>query len=201
MIIGEKFIWLHFPKCAGTFTESLLKQHAEDMAIEFDPIDANNIIWHQNVSKREEVSKVDLGSKEIICNFRRLPSWIISRIMYEEKRSGNVAPKELYSIGNFLKASGEISNADTILRKYTTRKVSHWVRVEYLEEDFVKVFSKYIKFTPILDSSFFQKRVNTSGWGNDIHNWFNPSQLKKLYNSCPLWAEYEREIYGNLLID
>jgi len=202
MIIGEKFIWLHFPKCAGTFTESLLKQHVhEDMAIEFDPIDPDNIIWHQNIPKREEVAKVDLGSKDVICNFRRLPSWIISRVKYEEKRSGNIAPKALYSVGNFYNDSGEISHADTVLKKHTTRVVNHWIRVEHLEEDFINVFSKFIKFTPPLDSSFFQKRVNTSGWGNDIHNWFSNDDLIKLYNSCPLWSEYEFEIYGNLLID
>jgi hypothetical protein len=202
MIIGENFIWLHFPKCAGTFTETLLRQHVvDDMRIKFDPIDPENIIWHQNVSKREEATKVDLSSKEIICNFRRLPSWIISRVVYEEKRSGNVAPKDLYSIGNFLKANGGMSNADTTLKRYTSRKVNHWIRVEHLEGDFTNVFSKFIKFTPPLDSSFFQKRVNTSDWGNDIQHWFSPDELKKLYNACPLWSEYEREIYGNLLID
>lgn len=202
MIIGENFIWLHFPKCAGTFTEKLLRQHVvEDVRIKFDPIDPDNIIWHQNVSKREEATKVDLSSKEIICNFRRLPSWIISRTVYEEKRSGNVAPKELYFTGNFLKVNGEQSNADNMIRRYTTRKVNHWIRVEYLEEDFINVFSKFIKFKLPIHSSCFNSKVNSTGWGNDIHNWFSHNDLIKLYNSCPLWTKFELEIYGNLLID
>jgi len=103
------------------------------------------------------VTKVDLSSKDIICNFRRLPSWIISRVKYEEIRSGIIAMKEFYSNGNFLKANGKISNADTILRKSTSRKVSHWIRVEYIEEDFINVFSSLIKITASLNASISQK--------------------------------------------
>lgn len=202
MIIGEDFVWLHFPKCAGTFTEKLLKQVVPvGQLIEFDPIDPNNIIWHQNVPQREKMTKVDLSSKNIICNFRRLPGWIISRIIYEKERSGYVATKELYSVGNFLNENGVQRNADSIVRRYTTRRINHWIRTENIEEDFIRVFSKYIKFTPSLDSSDFQRRVNSSDWGNDIHHWFSGEDLIKLYNSCPVWSEFEREVYGNLLID
>ena len=202
MIIGENFIWLHFPKCAGTFTERLLRQYIpEDDVTKFDPLDPGNIIWHQSVLQREKTTGADLSEKEIICNFRRLPAWIISRVNYEKIRSGNEALRKLYSSGNFLKATGEQGSADSVLQRFTTRKVNYWIRVEHIEEDFINVFSKFIKFTPKLDSSYFQKRVNSSGWENDIHNWFNSDELKILYKSCPLWSKYERKIYGNLLID
>ena len=202
MVIGEKFIWLHFPKCAGTFTERLLRQYVPvDGAIKFDPLNPDRVIWHQNVLKREKMTGVDLSSKEIICNFRRLPNWIISRIVYEKNRSGNNASKELYSIGKFLEANGKQSDADSMVRRYTTREVNYWIRVENLEEDFERVFSRFIDFGLPLDSSYFRKIVNSSGWGNDIEKWFGYNDLKKLYYSCPLWSKYEREIYGDLLID
>ena len=202
MIIGENFIWLHFPKCAGTFTEKLLRHHVrKDTIIKFDVLDPDDVIWHQNISKREYMTNVDLSSKEIICNFRRLPSWIISRVIYEENRSGNIAARDLYTIGSFLKSNGESSNADNMVRRYTNRKVNHWIRVEYLEEDFVNVFSKFIDFVPPLDLSCFSSKLNSSDWGNDLEKWFSHSDLKKLYNSCPLWSKIELELYGNLLID
>ncbi len=202
MIIGEKFLWLHFPKCAGTFTEKLLRQHvAEDTTIKFDPIDPNNVIWHQNVSQREEMSKTDLSNKDIICNFRRLPHWIISRVMFEEKRSGHITKKELYTTGRFLEYNGLQSSADAYVKLFTNRKINNWIRVENLEEDFIKVFSKYIKFKSSLGSSSFSKKVNTSDWGNNIKKWFDYNDLRKLYNSCPLWSKYEIEIYGDIILD
>ena len=181
MIIGENFVWLHFPKCAGTFTERLLRQHVgEDTTIKFDPIDPNNVIWHQSVAQREEMSKTDLSNKDTICNFRRLPHWIISRVMFEEKRSGNIAKKELYTTGRFLEYNGLRSSADAYVKLYTGRKIHNWIRVENLEGDFIKVFSKYIKLKSSPAPSSFSKKVNTSGWGNDIKKWFDNNDLRKL---------------------
>jgi hypothetical protein len=90
MIIGPDFVWLHFPKCAGTFTENIIRRlDANSGKIAFDPIDPAEIIWHQNVVERENITGEKLRDKVIISNFRRLPFWIISRIQFEANRSGN----------------------------------------------------------------------------------------------------------------
>lgn len=201
MIIGKNFIWLHFPKCAGSFTEKILRELVNNDEIKFDPIDPKNVIWHQNVYQREQLLNIDLSSKDVICNFRRLPNWIISRIQYEEIRSGIVTSKELYTMGCFFEHNKLQSNAEAYLKLLTERKIHHWIRVENLEEDFINVFSKYIDFITVPDSSLFRQKFNSSSWGEDINKWFDYDDLVKLYTACPNWAKLEKKLYGNLLID
>ena len=123
MIIGENFIWLHFPKCAGTFTEILLRKYfGDDKSISFDKIDPSNVIWHQNVSEREKMLNIDLSGKDILCNIRRLPFWIISRIRYERNRSGKFVTREMYNQGKFYTKKGEIISAECVLGRMTEKK-------------------------------------------------------------------------------
>ena len=121
MIISPDFIWLHFPKCAGTFTENLLRKVIpnEDNRVQFDPIDPENVIWHHNVKEREKYSGYIISDKVIICNFRRLPDWIISRIKFEQNRSGKIVTKDMYIKGNFYEQNGNINSAERVLKKYS----------------------------------------------------------------------------------
>jgi len=201
MIIGTDFIWLHFPKCAGSFTEKLLKKLVPDNGTYlFDPIDTANVIWHQNIQEREKYLNYSLSNKEIICNFRRLPNWIISRICYERERTGQVVSKEAYCRGNFFEQNGKVEHADNYIQKYTKTDVTYWIRVEYLQNDFIKVFSKYFQIDNILIANAFKNRVNASQWNGDISKWFEKDDLATLYSSCPRWAELEMKIYENILV-
>lgn len=202
MIIGTNFIWLHFPKCAGTFTENLLKQliKEQEKSIVFDKIDPNLVIWHQNVSVREKMLNINLSGKDILCNFRRLPYWIVSRIYYELNRSGNSTTKELFTNGQFVNRKGIIEHADTVLTRYTEREVKHWIRVESLEKDFIQVFSQYIDFKFFPQHDVFSSKLNVSGWDYNLKDWFSEKNLKELYESCPLWSKLEMHLYGDLLL-
>jgi hypothetical protein len=200
MIIGNDFVWLHFPKCAGTFTERLLhKVVPPGLGVQFDPIDPANVIWHQNYFQRENYLRQSLSGKDVICNFRRLPSWIISRIKYEQERSGQVVSKEAYSKGFFFEQNGTENHADNYVREYTKKTVSNWLRVEYLHEDFINVFSKYFDLENKCVSEIFMNKVNASGWDGNICKWFDKEDLKILYESCPKWAALELELYGNIM--
>jgi hypothetical protein len=191
---------MHFPKCAGSFTEKLLKRYfLEDPHISFDKIDPSNVIWHQNVAKREKTSNVDLSGKSVICNFRRLPYWIISRINFEASRSGVIVPREMYIEGRFFEMNGKESYADKYLARYTERKVDHWIRVEYLQEDFFHAFSNYLDVRTIINPSCFKETVNVSMGESSLGRWFNNKEITLLYASNPKWTELENELYGNLL--
>ncbi len=201
MIIGPDFIWLHFPKCAGTFTENLLRKVIpnEDNRLQFDPIDPENVIWHHNIKQRENYIGNTISDRIIICNFRRLPDWIISRIKYEQNRSGQIVTKDMYIKGAFYEQNGNINSAERVLKKYSEPTVTHWLRVEHLQYDFSRVFAKYLNLEQVNYSGYFQIKINTSGWDGDFHNWFSPEDLDVLYASCPSWCLLEYKLYGNIM--
>ena len=201
MIIGDKFIWLHFPKCAGSFTDFILRKYYGNLKeIVFDEIDPSNVIWHQNVIEREKISGIDLSGKDIVCNFRRLPFWIISRIRYEKLRSGISVSKKMYVEGSFYEANYKLSHADNYIYKYTERKVNQWIRQENLYTDFMKAFSNYFNLD-IIDESDFDRKVNTTGKEPELKEWFSKEELTQLYRSCPQWTRHEKFLYGNILTE
>jgi hypothetical protein len=201
MIIGTDFVWLHFPKCAGTFTEKLIRSIDDGTNnIEYDPIDPGNVIWHQNIPERENVTGKILREKAIISNFRRLPFWVISRIQFEKNRSGFEVSRDLYRMGCFLERTGSINLADRYLQKYGIPLVNHWIRVEYLKEDFSQVFSKFLSYDFNRYENFFARKINASGWEGGVKDWFDYEDLVALYSSNPNWARLENRLYGNLLI-
>ena len=200
MIIGKQFIWLHFPKCAGSFTEQLLRKHfGDDPDIAFDPIDPERVIWHQKISRRELETGTDLSGRAVICNFRRLPSWLSSRVAFEEVRSGKVVPAEMVAEGRFFESNGAISTADDYLRRYTERKVSHWIRTEFIREDFYRAFSGYLDTGSVVDPSEFSAKVNSTHWNRRVCELFEVEGLERLYHANPYWADPEKELYGNIL--
>lgn len=201
MIIGTDFVWLHFPKCAGTFTEKLIRSIDDGTNnIEYDPIDPENVIWHQNINERENLTGNRLREKRIISNFRRLPFWVISRIQFEKNRSGREVNHDLYRMGCFFESNGNINLADRYLSIYGSPCVNHWIRVEHLKEDFNSVFSEYLSYDLNRYENFFDRKINASGWEGSIKDWFDYEDLVALYSTNPNWARLENRLYGNLLI-
>jgi hypothetical protein len=201
VIIGPDFLWLHFPKCAGTLIEKVLRSaFADDPALEFDPLDPERVIWHQDVEERQAATGRDLGGKDIICCFRRLPHWMLSRINFEKKRSPHLFPsRALYTQGRFYEQNGAESSAEGYVRKYSSRTVSHWIRVEFLRSDFVAAFAPYLDVARVdLDGAFGQ-RVNETAYRRDLRSWFSPMELAALYDSCPTWRDLEIRLYGDLV--
>lgn len=200
MIIGKNFLWLHFPKCAGTETNRVLKKYfSSNPEIHFDKIDHANVIWHQNVEEREREIGLSIRNKTVICNFRRLPSWIISRIQFEKKRSGFTPTKDDYIRGEFYERKGSKNHADWYVKKYTSVRVNSWIRAEYITEDFKKAFSQFLDLSKIDLTTEFSKKSNANDYIKDMSHWFTQDDLNILYAHCPLWANLELSLYGELL--
>lgn len=206
MIIGERFVWLHFPKCAGTEVEAILRELLKnDKRVMFDDLDpkSNKVIWHQNIAQREAMDPTFiLGERDVICNFRRLPYWLLSRIHYEKARSPHiVVTRDMFLIkGQFLGRDSVISSADQVAKKYSSRPVKHWLRTENLETDFIAVFSKYIDLDSLdVKNRFRRKNKGVLRYIQDLEFYFKPHELEKLYFYNPLWASIERSIYGDIL--
>jgi hypothetical protein len=143
--------------------------------------------------------QVDLSSKAVICNFRRLPYWMESRIRYEAARSGQPVLREMYVQGRFFDAVGNESFADKTLYKFTERKVNHWIRMEYMIDDFYKAFSNYLDVRTVVKPSDFAEKLNVTEGDPHLDIWFTKSEIGQLYASNPGWAAVEKDLYGTLL--
>ncbi len=200
MIIGPNFIWLHFPKCAGTRTEQVIrKYYGTDPTLRFDEINPDRVIWHQSVREREEATGEDLRGRRVICNIRRLPHWIISRVGYEGMRSNISTPREMFVHGSFINRWKEIQNADTILSDFTIVPVDAWIRVDHIVSDFSAAFAPVLDISGINLRREFARKSNETKFSKESTPWFTSEELTTLYDSCPAWSALEKRLYGELL--
>ncbi len=207
MIYSDEFVWLHFPKCAGTKIENLFKRyyssdkkiHQDIVKPQIDPL----ATWHDSIAAREKRDPGFIaGNRIIICSFRRLPSWLESRYSYEVRRSPQLDHRsELLLEGKFLEKGGRQNHADSYARKYIPETILRsdrlrFIRTENFESDFKRVFGEFIDVTVIPDREF-AKRVNvsTSAVPDEIRKrlFQNPDEV---YEKCPYWKAVEMVAYG-----
>lgn len=198
MIIGPDFVWLHFPKCAGTACQAALRiLLAGRPDIHFDELNPSNVIWHEPVFVRQQRDPtLDVSHRRIICNFRRLPSWLLSRVHYEVSRSARRAPTRAMLLkGCFYEQDGLINTPDKYLVYRTKPRVDTWVRTEHLAEDLSAAFG--------LEKHLVEQTLTTSNetvipYVKSLAFWFSDEELCSLYAANPVWAELEKKVYGSL---
>ncbi len=193
MVIGEGFAWAHLPKTGGDATLKMFELFPQ-LVLFADPDDGNE--KHTRFSERPE----DIRGKVLAMNFRRLPSWVLSRAQhvarwgiypeYEPLRMGT--PDEL----------AESDFPDTRIQLYTSENrfwPDHWLKMETLAEDFTNLISQFHEVT---DTEREQVQslgaVNQGGYDHDIELWFSPDHIERMYLNNPLWATLEQELYGDL---
>lgn len=208
MIISSNFIWLHIGKAAGTSTRNMfyILKGILDSSIEMND---NMFLKHDSISKRcnkyEEnfkYSELHLNNLDKILNIRRLPSYILSRCEHALK-SHNVE----YTKDHMLRGLTEGKNvkmyeADNVLRFYLEDTApTHWIRSEHVNEDFIKVMRNYYDINTKLENRLLtiEKNVNNN-YNKKLLDTFTKEEIEIIYSKCPLWASYEKKIYGNLLI-
>lgn len=207
MIVAPTWIWLHFPKCAGSATEKILRDaYANDPSVKFDPVGPTHpVIWHQTAAQRHTLDPTfDPAGKRIIANIRRLPHWLLSRIHFEVQRSGPagaVSRKDLLR-GNFLQRKtptepipSRLVNADKALTPFL-REVTDWMRTEELLPDLSATLGR--DFSPTTPR---EEKVNVGRieYIRELSFWFTPRDLEKIYEHNPQWADLERRLYGDTL--
>lgn len=124
MIISDSFVWIHFPKCAGLKIASIFEKYfSNDKSIHRDPLLSEidpTISWHDTVEMRiRKDPDFSIKNKEVICCFRRLPAWLMSRYSFEVSRNPSFAhdPVRLL-VGEFLESDQSLGNADYYAKKY-----------------------------------------------------------------------------------
>lgn len=207
MIWNEHFVWLHFPKCAGTKTEEIFRNYYSDRSDihqdVVDPVLDPSISWHDSLSQRIRTSAdFRFDNQVVICNFRQLVPWLISRYNYEVTRSPHLPhdPEALLE-GKFLENSGVPSSADDVALLYLPEEIVfspaiRIVRNEYFKQDFISAFSPFID-TDIIPDVVFAEKSNAS------ENHLPANIIDKLYwqydqvlESCPHWRRIEKLFYS-----
>lgn len=210
MIYSDSFVWLHVPKCAGTKIERLFAKYYSDKKGIYQDIVGGQmdppVMWHDSIAVREARDpNFMLGNRTVICSFRRLPAWLMSRYSYEVQRSPDLPHRpERLLVGRFLTRQGRENHADTIIKNFLPKSILElgklrFIRTEYFESDFKSVFGDYIDIS-IIPSWEYNVKENTS------EN-FVPIEIKKklyrnlqaLYEECPYWKMVEDLAYVETL--
>jgi hypothetical protein len=204
MIISPKFIWLHFPKCAGTKIEYLFAKYLSHIpGVTQDVIDPSDssASWHDSIADREERDAgFQLGNRAIICSYRQLPSWLESRYSFEKKRSPRLPhqPQDLLE-GRFLEWDGYRNHADYYPKKYLPEALLNsgkvrFIRTEFFQKDFISVFGDYLDLSAIPEKEYASKEnSSTSALPPNVKTALY--NHKTLYNLCPYWKKCETMAY------
>ncbi|WP_139558380.1 hypothetical protein [Methylotetracoccus oryzae] len=207
MIWSDDFVWLHFPKCAGTKTENLFRRYYRDLLhIHQDPVDIAldpSASWHHSLAEREHRSPgFATGNRLVICPIRRLPGWLESRYNFEVARTPHLdhRPTRLLT-GRFLHANGEEGHAENVARRYLPDPLLAsprltFIRTESFEADFRRVFAPFLDLDRIPAAEFgvFENAapdrlppgIRQRLWHDNV----------SLYAECPRWRRIEQLAYG-----
>lgn len=202
MIIAPDWIWMHFPKCAGSATERTLRAaFAEDPEVQLD--ESHPVISHDNLAQRAQRDPgFSAEGRVVICNIRRLPHWLLSRVHFGATvPSPHIATRDLIERGAFIQdIRGEpvVRTADFVAGRYAKPRVDHWIRSEHLEEDLGRTFGALGH-----SLTFPETRVNVTriDYIREVDFWFTREQLERLYACNPIWSEVERKVYGATLAE
>jgi hypothetical protein len=206
MIWNQDFVWIHFPKCAGTRTASLFRRYIHDRPdihqdiedIALDP----RASWHDSLAQRERRDPSFVtGTRQVICPIRRLPGWLESRYNFEVARNPQLdhRPERLLT-GRFLHASGSEGHADAVLRRYLPPALLAagrvvFLRTEFFADDFRRVFAPFVDVERIPQEEFAVRENAAPGrLPPEIRQclWHDNDAL---YEHCPRWREVERLAY------
>lgn len=209
MIYSDQFVWLHFPKMAGSAVERIFRAHfRHDRSIVRDRVSPLMVrlrlaepIWHDSVAERESRRpSFSAAGKTVICGLRRLPDWLYSRHMFEVQRSPAL-PHRIDRLieGRFLEHTGAIGFADDYMRKYLppdllSSGVVRIIRVDNFRADFRAAFRDFIDVDGIPEQDFFRVRNKTRS-SDALARETISSNLRRIYDSCPYWAEVEARFH------
>src|SRR5438093_1228481 len=189
MVIGERFAWGHLQKTGGNTTVEMFRLFPE-LVLFADP--RNTEAKHSSFGAREEAVR----GKTLVVNIRRLPAWALSWAQHLAlpKRKQPVPMASPHQMAHS-------SIADRLLSRLTDGDrftVDRWLRMEFLVDDFLDFVSKLTDVSEDVTKQVSElDRVNAIGYDREVSHWFTEEQIASLYESNPLWASVEREVYGS----
>jgi hypothetical protein len=193
MVIGEKFAWGHLPKTAGNATFGMFRLFPE-LVVFADP--TNTQAKHSSFGERED----QVAGKLLVLNIRRLPAWMLSWAQHQVRMGFKKGePRQMFS-------PYEMANrqrADRTLLGLTNGgrfEIGRWLRQEHLAGDFLDFVSGYTSVNEEQRREVIELgRRNAFNYDHRVAHWFTDEHVRMMYENNPLWAETERQVYGDLL--
>jgi hypothetical protein len=195
MVIGDKFVWGHLGKTGGNSVK-LMFDVLVQLNLEKD--DLSDPKKHNYFDSREKALQQSFKNKKKIMNIRRLPSWILSFAHHRERHDNYPLQKDKLLQGMVR----EIQADEEIIRwiKSAGGSIDHWLRTEYLTEDFIDVISSFASITEQQMQQIRSIHKTRAYYNKKVRDWFTNDELKKIYGCCPVWSSLEEELYVGLLI-
>lgn len=203
MVVGQSFVWLHFPKTAGHAVERALRIASRGRRdIVFDRRRIDDPMWHDSpAQRRARDPSFSADGKVVVSGIRRLPHWVLSRVYYEAARPPYRVPtREMLREGRFFEQDGKVNSPDAYMRSLGG-EVARWVRTEHLKTDFCRQFADILGEKVHVAAGVLGKKVNATAFPyiKALAFHFTPEELEHLYAANPLWRAKELDAYGNLL--
>jgi hypothetical protein len=193
VVIGPRFIWAHLPKTGGTLTARLLQLFPE-LITEVD--------WHGSPGKHRPFATVEelFPGRVLAMNFRRLPNWVVS--FYQHRARYGVHPERTPIPIDPPDELARTQIPQSLIRHFTDEGrivPDRWIRQEHLVEDTLAFAGEFARVT------WRHRRkarrlglVNAMDYDHDLSRWLGPGHIRTLYESNPLWAELEEQVYGGV---
>jgi hypothetical protein len=196
MVVGRDFVWAHLPKAAGDMTLSLFELFPE-LIVSADSCTEPE--KHVRFSWRLD----DVSGKRRLMNIRRLPHWILSYTVFKAKRG--LAPHHTPLPMDSPRQMAESIAPDRSLVSYLDRgprSIDVWFRVERLAEDFLAFVEELTEVEAKRRRLILtHRRLNDQSYDRKLSHWFTEELIAQMYESNPLWAWIEREVYGDTLAE
>lgn len=217
MIHSETFVWLHFPKTAGTAVEKIFDtyfSHARSIHRDrvtgftwgsrlgiLSRLGVNRWDWHDSLASRQQQQpQFRWDGKVVISGLRRLPEWLYSRHTYSIQCSPSLAHRQENLLeGRFFERTGILNHADNYANYYLPPGVLdsglvRIIRCEHFREDFLEAFRDLIPCDRIPENAF--STIYNRTHVRDDRAWdIIQSHRERLYAACPYWAQLEARFY------
>ena len=205
MVIGERFVWVHIPKTAGDSTRKMFDLVKGSYLFgDHSTVEIKHRTFTQTMAAGDLQSH-NIAAKDRILNLRRLPCWVLSHCQHKLRINRIRFSRQDLITGRLRieHASEEGTSADQVLKRFAGGEtIAHWLRTEFLAEDFIEVLGKYVEISEAQRKMIRATRENVNPtYNRDIRLWYTRKQMTYVYESNPSWTMLEKQIYGNTLLD
>lgn len=220
MIVHEKFLIGGIPK-TGNHVLAVMCSKIKDLSVEtaFQVSNDTNRARSTSRYKHDTFTDYNIKGKQLVLVIRRLPSfWLsymwhqsLSTIINEEQSVKKVGVGETYE-KKWKQKKGFLflpkimccsTYPDIILKSYAKGWPDiHWLRMEKLAGDFVKLINKYHHRKVSVKEYIILKNLSKTdhSYSKSYPNvYWNNETLSTLYKYNPYWKKLERRIYGAIL--
>ncbi|MBI2481673.1 MAG: hypothetical protein HYV60_24415 [Planctomycetia bacterium] len=188
MIIAPRFLIGHIGKTGGD-SAKLIVQALQLPDVQMISIDSP--LKHCTFRQ----SGQDLCNRELVLSIRRLPAFVLSQLHHRlmDGRLTKLPAPELICRDYM---------GDFYVRHYTDEgqlKIDRWLRCEHLRADLAAYLARHFELSDeqkaLLESASTKSRLS---YRHEVGAFLQPDQVRELYDNNPLWADIEREVYGQL---